>query len=123
MVFVFRTVGEAVDLIRGLNSALRDYDLRIGWHKSGVMADSELIVRKIRDGIKAIYTDIDFPSVQKGYKYLGCIVQWKARSTLAMIREASDRVKKKARNYSFRFGSLRNDLAIGCFPSFRLLSK
>ena len=107
---MFQTVGEAVDLVRGFREQLRKFNLRIGWPKSGVMASDNRIVKQIRGAINALYQDVSLPDVQKGYKYLGCHIVWRQLPTFREIQEAADKVKKKVRNYSFRFGSLRNDL-------------
>ena len=70
--FVFKTVGEAVDLVRGFQAALSGADLRIGWKKSGIIAENRQTISRVRNAVKGIYLDVDIPDATEGYKYLDC---------------------------------------------------
>jgi retron-type reverse transcriptase len=76
IVFLFRNVGEAVELVKNFQAVLRNFNLKIGWKKSGVMAESEGIIKQVQRTLSDVFTDVDLPSASRGYRYLGCHIKW-----------------------------------------------
>jgi len=45
VVFFFKDVGQAVELVKNFQQVLKDFNLRIGWKKSGIMGVAQPVIK------------------------------------------------------------------------------
>jgi hypothetical protein len=60
IVFVFKNIGEAVELTKRFREALKNWNLKIGWKKSGIIPQNNQIIKRVRNAVRDLFS-VDLP--------------------------------------------------------------